>query len=324
MKIKYGIGAMLVLAMLLVTVFAPSLAADTREKNPLPLSYENLKELEKFVDPVTIKVREMKAKGMSDDEIVKALEPLEMGYYPPTGATWIGRSPTPEEAQKLPPKKYPFKDVTPSIVPSASILSWQSNQVMETVYDQWSGFTNYLKPGTLEIKTGESTLHLATTHIGAGGHWTEGGVFRWLDHPEYGWQKFTYDDDEGGWKYHGSTSATTYTKFRVVVSPTLEPAGYKYNIWINDIWVRSGHLPYYVNNDVNQANEVWSETNKWTPDNIFAEHKDPYLLRGTVPPGVFWWNASIATNWWHVPDPCPVKEYHYISGSAWLYLTYVG
>jgi len=32
-------------------------------------------------------------------------------YYPETGATWIGRAPTPEELQTLPQRKYPFGDV---------------------------------------------------------------------------------------------------------------------------------------------------------------------------------------------------------------------
>ena len=74
-----------------------------------PASLEEIK-AEGFVDPVTLIVQDMKAQGMSDDEIVAALEEMGMGWYPETGATWIGRKPTPEELQSLPPREYPFKE----------------------------------------------------------------------------------------------------------------------------------------------------------------------------------------------------------------------
>ena len=66
----------------------------------------SIEELNNFVDPVTLKVQEMKALGMNDTEIVEALKPLGMGCYPQTGATWIGRNPTQAELQKLPPRRY--------------------------------------------------------------------------------------------------------------------------------------------------------------------------------------------------------------------------
>ena len=71
----------------------------------------SITELNSFVDPVTLKVQEMKTLGMNDIEIVEALNPLEVGYYSETGATWIGRTPSIEELQNLPPRRYPFKDV---------------------------------------------------------------------------------------------------------------------------------------------------------------------------------------------------------------------
>ncbi|MFC2058757.1 hypothetical protein ACFLTS_03825 [Chloroflexota bacterium] len=42
------------------------------------------------VHPVADKVSELKAQGMSDDEIVEALKALGMGYDPLTGAAWTG------------------------------------------------------------------------------------------------------------------------------------------------------------------------------------------------------------------------------------------
>jgi len=78
------------------------------EKNGEASGPNGLAEWEGFVDPVTLIVQDMKAQGLSDDEIVAALEEIGMGWYPETGATWVGRSPTPEEEQSLPPRHYPY------------------------------------------------------------------------------------------------------------------------------------------------------------------------------------------------------------------------
>ena len=280
----------------------------------------SITELNSFVDPVTLKVQEMKTLGMNDIEIVEALNPLEVGYYSETGATWIGRTPSIEELQNLPPRRYPFKDV-PSLMPSrltTALEANQSNQVMQTMNDTYNGFCVYMKPGSLAVKEGECYWHLATTHIGKGGLATEGGVIRAVDNPN--WRIFTFDGDEGGYVFHGTTNQSGYTKFLIYVSTTQEPSGWKYNIWINDCWVRSGHLPFYKN-DVNHANEVWSYTDVWTLDTIPAVHKDTLLFVGNT--STVWWNQSIPTMWWYAPDPCPVKERHYLSDSAWRYETWV-
>jgi len=55
-----------------------------------------------YVDPVTLKIREFREQGMNDTQITEELEKLGMGWWPPSGATWIGRRPTPEEQAKLP------------------------------------------------------------------------------------------------------------------------------------------------------------------------------------------------------------------------------
>jgi len=61
-------------------------------------------------------VEKLKANGYNDDEITEILGKYNMGYYPETGATWIGRAATPEELQTLPQRKY-FGDVPP-VVPN--------------------------------------------------------------------------------------------------------------------------------------------------------------------------------------------------------------
>ncbi|MEM0202751.1 MAG: hypothetical protein QXO16_01385 [Archaeoglobaceae archaeon] len=68
--------------------------------------------LRNFTSPVIVVVERLKAKGYSDEEVVEILKKYNMGYDPKTGATWIGIAP--EEIEKLPPRKYPFKDVSPA------------------------------------------------------------------------------------------------------------------------------------------------------------------------------------------------------------------
>ncbi len=55
-----------------------------------------------FVDPVTLKIQEFREQGLSDDQITVELEKLDMGWYPKTGATWIGKALTSEEQAKMP------------------------------------------------------------------------------------------------------------------------------------------------------------------------------------------------------------------------------
>jgi parallel beta-helix repeat protein len=276
-------------------------------------------ELSNFVDPATLKVEEMKALGMNDTEIVEALKPLGMGYYPKTGATWIGRTPTPEELQNLPPRRYPFKDVPPSqlIIPSEAE---QKQQLMETKNQNYNGFCNYMKPGSLAVEEEGSYWHLATTHIGRGGNWTEGGVIRGASPPST-WGIFTYDDDEGGYVFHDITNQSEYKQYLILVSNLQEPSGWRYNILINGNWVRSGHLPFYENG-VDQAHEVWNYTSVWTTDTMPAVYKDPLLF---VNSSILWWNESVPTerNWMFYYITNPVRELRYLFGPAWRYETWV-
>jgi len=229
-----------------------------------------VKDPENFTDPVTLKVKRMRSKGMNNVEIQKALKEKGLGWSPSTGATWRGRSPTPKELRRLPPRRIPFNKST-RYVPSTDTS--QANQVMETdnedFTDEYRGITTHLTPGSLAIGSSETKQHVATTHVGRGGYWIEGGVVRTLGDTD--WRLFTYDNDEGGWKFHGTTSYSSESKIQIYVQ-----SDYDYNIWIDGTWVRSGTLTY-VHNNVDQANEVWSDTGVWTSDWDSAEFGDTYL-----------------------------------------------
>ena len=89
-----------------------------------------------------------------------------------------------------------------------------------------------------------------------------------------------------------------------------------YNIWIDGNWKRQGHLPY-LENHLDQANEVWSDTLLYTDDTNRADHKEPFLYIGDT---AVWWDTNIETNW---RGSDPVRETHYIDGSAWRFQTWV-
>lgn len=107
----------------------------------------------------------------------------------------------------------------------------------------------------------------------------------------------------------------------IYVSDTYESNGYKYDIRIRGSWVRGQHVPYKENN-VDQANEIWSDTGSWTSDTINAIHRSEILYEedGTL----VYWNEDIPPDCWHAPRfGCHVKESHEMYGNAWKYETWV-
>jgi hypothetical protein len=272
----------------------------------------NSGKLNNFKDPVTKKIEELKKEGYADREITEILKRYGMGWYPETGATWIGWAPS--EAWRLPPLfhlsyREPFLPLT---------YGYQANQVMQTEKYIYSGFYTEMKAGSCAAKQGETTDHVITTHTGKEGTWAEAGVYKNWNNPTL-WI-FSYDNDEGGWIFHGATSPTTYNKYCIYVTQEPHKKGYRYDIYINNEWKRKGHLNYQLG-DVNHANEVWSDTGIWTPDTAEAIHRNSRLIDGNG--NEIWWNEWILTKWWHAPDPCPVKEHHEREGSSWKYETWI-
>ena len=58
-----------------------------------------------FVDPVTLKIQQLRTQKLSDDQITTELEKQNMGGDPKTGATWLGHLLTAEEQAKMPISK---------------------------------------------------------------------------------------------------------------------------------------------------------------------------------------------------------------------------
>jgi len=190
---------------------------------------------------------------------------------------------------------------------------------METVNFAYNGIYTNLKPGSLAISQGQTTYHLVTTHVGKSNNgnpfWTEAGVIRSLGTPA--WRYFTYDNDEGGWVYHGNTSENTWSTYNIYVTTTHEAAGWKYITLINGAFARGGHLPSYTN-QADQCNEAWSDTNTWTNDTNSACHDQPKLYNGGSQ--TIWWDNTVPTHPWTI---APEKYQMFMLGPAYRYITWV-
>lgn len=279
-----------------------------------------------FIDPVTLKISEFRAQGLSDDQITEELEKLGMGWWPETGATWIGTSTTPEELAHMPPRIWPYS----GIPLSSSLLNdlIQAGAVMETQEFAYTGVQNQMKPGSIAVSSGKTVFHVVTTHfgkpIGSLPKWTEVGVARDLNDNPNIVRFFTYDNDEGGYVWHGEkANVETYDFYKIIIIGYSPTQGYTYNIFINGYWKRTGHLPYNLNM-ADQANEIWSETGQWTSDSSYALHTLTYLQISSGTWKV--WNSGIRTRFrqWPEPPPYPVKNRTTNDNVAYNYYTWVG
>ena len=199
----------LIIAILTVLLFS-SLLASLQVNSKLNNFIETPLEWfygEEYMDPVTIKINEYKANGLTDEQITVELEKLGMGWYPKTGATWMqdDQQPTLEEIKSLQPLQNPFS--------SAKREQEQANEVFGVGNPQTASYTgmyNTMYPGTLPVDTDETFQHVVTTHLGKEIDedtpcWTEVGVVAW-NASTYVYY-FVYDVDEGGWHFYGTKSS---------------------------------------------------------------------------------------------------------------------
>jgi len=116
-----------------------------------------------FIDPVTLKISEFRSQGFSDAQITEELEKLGMGWWPETGATWIGTRPTSEELERLPPKTWPYSDTSSDFPLSTRLI--QTGAVMETREFSYAGVQNQMKTGSVAVSSGKTTFHIVTSTL---------------------------------------------------------------------------------------------------------------------------------------------------------------
>ena len=191
--------------------------------------------LEEYVSPAQKAIDLMESKQYSKAQITAILGKNGYGWNPDTGACWKGTAPT--DAEQLLIDKIRGGDYSPFDREDDSqkllrhIDDWrQEYRQLKTVSGStFFGVNDYMRPGQMVISSSGTTQHVVTTHVGRRPNpstecWTEAGVADSIADPQR--RYFTYDNDEGGWSWHGNAGATTTKNYEIYVTSTLESAGY--------------------------------------------------------------------------------------------------
>jgi hypothetical protein len=275
---------------------------------------------ENFVDPVTLKIQEFKSQGLNDEQITAELAKLGMGWYLKTGATWMGRALTPEEEANMParvPAKAPSDQNAVNDEDTILQLTGRTS-CMRTSAASWTGVASEIVSGSMSVATGQTQLHYLCMQLGnlnSASNWVETVLTHNLGQ-NYRWN--TYDNDEGGWSYYmDKNTAITYADtYVIMLDGTNDGNGWKYDVWINYNWVRSGHLAnLWV--QAGFQKEVYSNTGTFTND---ASHSIFYRNWLHNAGGWFYWTNSVNT-WWSTT--APVHESHSMGAVSYRWETWV-
>lgn len=274
-----------------------------------------------FVNPVTLKIQEFRAQGLSDDQITVELEKLGMGWYSKTGATWIGKALTSEEQAKMPisiPTPSTENEVTNQQGNAATSLTSKVASMRTSGYS-WTGVSAEIVSGSMSVASGQTQNHYLCVQLG-----DLNGITNWAEAlvthnvgEAYKW--YTYDSDESGGSmvyYMDKNTASTATDTYVIMLDGMHDGnGWKYDVWINYNWVRTGHLSsLWVQGGF--QNEVYSN-GQFTND---ASHSIFYRNWLHNAGGWSYWTNSVSTSW---STASPVHENHYMSNYSYYWDTWV-
>ena len=268
-----------------------------------------------FVDPVTLKIQEYKAQGIDENQITAELEKLGMGWYPSTGATWLGRKLTSEEFSKMPTRE---QITVSSDDAKATILQVSKVSLMRTSSSSWTGVSSEMVCGSMNVGSGQTQYHYACVQLGdlnGLSSWTEaivthnfGEVYKW----------YTYDSNEGGWTYYmdKNTASTATDTYVIMLDGTQDGDGYHYDIWINYQWVRRAHLPsLFV--QAGFQKEVFSDSGTFANDGSNSVFYRNWLHNAQ---GWSYWTNAMSTQW---SASTPVRESHTMGTVSYNWQTWV-
>ena len=284
--------------------------------------------LEQYISPARKAIDLMRTKKYTSDQITAMLKKNGYGWDPSTGSCWKGRDPTPEEQKMIDkirgPGYSPFPESLNGSRQSGNIVTTlrQRSALMNLADENTYFGINYdMTPGDMAISSSGTTFHVVTTHVGkikpnGQEDWTEAGVIRSVNNLAR--QYFTYDNNEGEYRFHGTTGSSTSTTYRIYVTNTYESGGYLYHIWIGGTWVRDGHL-YYRQTKYNCANEIWADgSNPFSHDATSSVFQNEYLYKSS---GYQFWGNYLATITYWSPGN-PPYESHAMNGNAWRFTTW--
>lgn len=269
-----------------------------------------------FVDPVTLKIQELRAQGLNDDEISVELKKLNMGWYPETGATWIGKALTSEEFAEMPKSIPTNESKNISIQTDTALASITRYSYMRTNSYSWTGVAAEIVCGSMSTSSGQTLRNYLCVQMGdldGASNWAE-VVVTHNNGETYKW--YTYDPDEGAWIMCGdkNTPATAADTYVMMLDGTRDSSGYTYNMWINNNWVRGGHLPnLYV--QAGYQKEVYSDSGQFTNDASHAVFYRCWLNNGQ---GWFYWTNN--AQW---SASMPVRESHSMGALSYNWQTWV-
>jgi hypothetical protein len=314
-------GAYCLMALLFAVLMLSSLLLSvTAQTDSQTIGSTSWQPPENFVDPVTIKIQEFRAQGLSDDEITVELEKLNMGWYPETGATWIGKALTSEESAKMPCSlsANTSLDTTAAIQPNMALASISRTAYMRTNGYSWMGVSAEIVCGSMSSASGQTLRNFLCVQMGdlnGATNWGEvvvthnyGETYKWL----------TFDPDDGNWIIFGdkdtpSTAADTYV---MLLDGTHDGDGYHYDVWINYQWARHAHLSsQYV--QAGFQKEVYSDSGQFTNDASHAVFYRNWLNNGQ---GWSYWTNGISTQW---SSANPVRESHSMGTLSYNWQTWV-
>jgi hypothetical protein len=307
--------------MLLIAAIAiPAIAISSKNQtiNTLSKNQSHPSSLGKYFgidDPVEQKIKELKAQGMNDSDIVENLKAQGMFWDPKTDDHGVGVLLTPEESAKYNmggSRAVYSGEISTSIGPLSVIGGTQANIVYKTSDSNYKGVCGNMKPGSLAISQTGTSNHCITSHVGgpntATDDWIEVGIRRDINvngQPLGPYTVFTY------WG-HGGTAAwycppgfsvgpdTTIAYQIVIGSYDSSHNAYPYDVYVNGQFVRR----VYINREtacVDWANEVWrpNESVSYTSDISNAEISSTWLINSNYN----WvaWNHNIADNEFWAP-----------------------
>lgn len=285
--------------LLVLTLFCSMMLTVTAQTNNSTSSIQSWKPPKHFVDPVTSRIQEFKSQKLSDEEITGRLADLGMGWYPETGATWLGRTLSSEEVAEM-----PIRTSVKSPLGENTILLYDRASCMRTNDASWTSVASEMVSGSMSVAYGQTRYHYLCVQLGnldSKSSWVEttlthnyGETYKWC----------TYDSDEdGGLVYYmnKNTPTTAVDTYTLMLDGTLDSDGWHYDVWINYQWIRRGHLPNLWM-QVGFQKEVYSDTGQFTNDASHSVFYRNWLHNAQGWP--YWTNAI---NTWSVPN-YPVQQ----------------
>ena len=304
----------LTVVLLVFSMLSPMVLAGAAQPNKSPPTLDTWLPPKDFVDPVTLKIQEFKTQGLKEEQITAQLEKLGMGWYPETGATWVGRALTPEEAAEMPAPtlaKPPAKE-------EMALRTVSRTSCMRTSSASWTGVASDVVSGSMSVSSQGTQYHYLCVQLGSldsASNWVE-TVLTHNYGQSYKW--YTYDNDEGGFSYYANknTATSTADNYVIMLDGTRDGSGWNYDIWINQQWVRSGHLSsLWV--QAGFQKEVYSNSGQFTNDGSHSVFYKNWLHNAQGWP---YWTSSVST-WWSSSNP--VRISHYMATSSYLFETWV-